>query len=1366
MRNLSVSRHRAGLLEGIFGAGEELVFLALDADTGRRFLASRGGRVRALAAEEGGDGEATGGSAGDKVLWELVLGEALPPDSSCAAPLALVAMEHVVELDALFLATACGCVMLLQPGSRAVEEVGAVPAGLLAARWSPDGEVVALLTGDSHLLLMSKEWEVIDELVLEPPAAGAEVAGSLTWRGDGQLLAANVQAEAGGCAVTILRRDPCEVVASVAPEPGLGLPIDWQPNGRHLYAVQASDAGPRVLLYEGNGLSHGGFDISKHPGALGTAQPGAAVTGLAWSADSELLALALDCSGAGGGLALQVWRRGNWHWDLKHEMRFPYAQGLSLAWDPERPECLRAFTACGELHTLHFCLAYLTSARGTVAVIDGPHLRLTPLRHCLVPPPLCAVTLAFRAAVQAAGLLSEGGAEAAAAVLADGSLAVARCVEEDLWEETAEEAEVEKEDAESAGGDGSLQLRASPVQLDGLLALGRVVRRLAWLSSGCLLLLAGPRVGEGAAGDVLIPLRLTEGADGDVEAAVGADVPVAGAVQLMAALPGEEAALLQLGDGSLLRFCATTGGPPQPLASSFPRPCVWMAPLPADVAGGGGAVPPCPALGLDASGGLHCGRATLARGVTSAGMRAWGPGGAFLLYTTSSNELHTLSMPQVLAVAAGRPLPPPQSAPAGLRAAPAREFGRRVVPIGQRRDGEENHYSHMHAAMRPAGASAASDCTVRRIEAGGVLVAVPPGSHTAVLQMPRGNLEGVEPRHLVLAAVADALRGGNYGAAWRVARASRLDLNVLVDFRWPAFLQNADKFVQAVPTEADVCDLLVALRPASTVAPGGEYAAMCGGGEVGEVGVEGQAEGAGGAPAAEGKVSAVCCAIRAALIANGEERHTIGVLTSHARHCPPELGAALQRIKALREAEVAGGARSGGAADGLRSLLLYSQPEELYRTALALYDLPLAYMVVDVAGLDPGDYLEDLQLWQATQPDAARRAAIDQHLGNWRGALAHLATLPGDEPFDEALRLAREKGLLRYAMHLYKSDTARHAAVMAAYAGMLTMRGMHEDAALAWLAAGQREPALVAYQEAGEWRQALALAHGLGWSTERIKKLAANMAEDMRGHMTPVQAATLHLEYLRDVDGAVALLAQAAAWRDALWTAHRADRADLVKTVVVPAAADAAATLLQDTRDAAERIGKYSARLQEVRAKRLAMSAMMEAEDASALELDAANDSASVISGMSAYTTASTAAGTASSVSGRTPSTVGGRRANEQRRRNKQKKKGGRIRQGTAGEERALAEHIRTLEPPSEDLGRAGQLCELLVTHGHVEDAARIQAALAELIAAAQAAKADVDAHPLPEQPEGGDAAGEARAKAKLGVTAWKWDILRDPEQK
>jgi hypothetical protein len=45
----------------------------------------------------------------------------------------------------------------------------------------------------------TQEWDVIEELVLEMPAEGSsEVAGRLTWRGDGQLVAANVQA-ADGC---------------------------------------------------------------------------------------------------------------------------------------------------------------------------------------------------------------------------------------------------------------------------------------------------------------------------------------------------------------------------------------------------------------------------------------------------------------------------------------------------------------------------------------------------------------------------------------------------------------------------------------------------------------------------------------------------------------------------------------------------------------------------------------------------------------------------------------------------------------------------------------------------------------------------------------------------------------------------------------------------------------------------------------------------------------------------------------------------------------------------------------------------------------------------------------------------------------
>ena len=45
--------------------------------------------------------------------------------------------------------------------------------------------------------------------------------------------------------------------------------LAWQPNGRHLYVAQAAPGGAqRVLLFESNGLQHGGWDV-RQAGAAG-----------------------------------------------------------------------------------------------------------------------------------------------------------------------------------------------------------------------------------------------------------------------------------------------------------------------------------------------------------------------------------------------------------------------------------------------------------------------------------------------------------------------------------------------------------------------------------------------------------------------------------------------------------------------------------------------------------------------------------------------------------------------------------------------------------------------------------------------------------------------------------------------------------------------------------------------------------------------------------------------------------------------------------------------------------------------------------------------------------------------------------------
>ena len=80
-------------------------------------------------------------------------------------------------------------------------------------------------------------------------------------------------------------------------------------------------------------------------------------------------------------------------------------------------------------------------------------------------------------------------------------------------------------------------------------------------------------------------------------------------------------------------------------------------------------------------------------------------------------------------------------------------------PAARKQDGQARHYADMHAAMRGHGIASTSgrDASVRAVEAGSRLVAAPRGADFAVLQLPRGNLETVSPRALVLAALAHAL---------------------------------------------------------------------------------------------------------------------------------------------------------------------------------------------------------------------------------------------------------------------------------------------------------------------------------------------------------------------------------------------------------------------------------------------------------------------------------------------------------------------------------------------------------------------------------------------------------------------------------
>jgi elongator complex protein 1 len=74
--------------------------------------------------------------------------------------------------------------------------------------------------------------------------------------------------------------------------------------------------------------------------------------------------------------------------------------------------------------------------------------------------------------------------------------------------------------------------------------------------------------------------------------------------------------------------------------------------------------------------------------------------------------------------------------------------------------------------------------------------------------MPRGNLETVYPRALVLAAIRRSIEADRYGEAFLACRNQRVDMNILHDHDPEHFMAGIGKIVEQVK-RVDHIDLLL-----------------------------------------------------------------------------------------------------------------------------------------------------------------------------------------------------------------------------------------------------------------------------------------------------------------------------------------------------------------------------------------------------------------------------------------------------------------------------------------------------------------------------------------------------------------------------
>ncbi|XP_061198697.1 elongator complex protein 1 isoform X2 [Neopsephotus bourkii] len=536
------------------------------------------------------------GSARDEVTREvdLTVEGFMPEDGSGS----IVGIEDLPEQECVCVATAAGDILLCNLNTKQVECVGTVDSGLSTMSWSPDQELVLLVTGQQTLIMMTRELEPITEKQLHqdefgegkfvalgwgkketqfhgsegkqaahrkqvevsPTSAWDDGRPRVTWRGDGQFVAVSaVCPETGARKVRVWNR---ELVLQSTSEPvsGLEQALSWKPSGNLIASTQEKPNRHDVVFLEKNGLLHGEFTLPFQKGQV-------KVNELLWNADSTILAIWLEdlkLDNSNPSSYVQLWTTGNYHWYLKQSLHFGSLkenQLVSLLWD--RENLYRLHVLCQGWHylfydwhwTIDHGMGENSQHMANVAVIDGDKVLVTAFQHAVVPPPMCTYELRLQQAVNQVAFHTDPKHSGDMAVLdADNKISVYRYGQSTMCDPTVSFGAV--------GGNGFKAAVETPYldktyrvdvgsSNEVMNPLG--LRFLTWLPDDSFLM-----VGQGQHAAQSVLLHLTEVPHETVaeqqRLSLRLSVPVDGEVISLCCSPVTKTVALQLADRQILKY--------------------------------------------------------------------------------------------------------------------------------------------------------------------------------------------------------------------------------------------------------------------------------------------------------------------------------------------------------------------------------------------------------------------------------------------------------------------------------------------------------------------------------------------------------------------------------------------------------------------------------------------------------------------------------------------------------------------------------------------------------------------------------------------------------------------------------------------
>ncbi|KAG2136870.1 pol II transcription elongation factor [Suillus cothurnatus] len=1003
--------------------------------------------------------------------------------------------------------------------------VGSVDSGILCVEWSPDDTLLVMITGDENLILMTSTFDVLSEAPLHTEDFGEDAPinvgwgaketqfhGSIgrahlkpspqsqtqtpedpnddglprvSWRGDGAYFVVSSLArqtpQSGKGRVLRVYSNEARLQSTAEIVAGLEPSLSWRPSGNLIASTQKEiRTGPSdtqrtgkhgVVFFERNGLPHGGFNLRGD-------DRDSRIKHLAWSSDSNVLAVHIERA---HGDVVQLWTTGNYHWYLKQEISAPLSTHFtSINWHPELNMRL-LFTS--PLQIIQHDFAWETCAgandTGCVGVIDGQKILLTPFRTQNIPPPMSShqLQLTNTPTDESRGdlFLSQVPPHISLSQSHDLLAAVWQEGHIMIW---------------------ALQTRIKPgggAAMNPILIWSANVPELYY----CRQVLVSPRMmtdehrtistailGSDVSGNdriviydfehVTLPLKsisATRSRTISLQQKNGRLVPHE--------VPGH--LTWQAPDGSIFQVHREEESYSQ--ICSFTEYCPLSQRVDAQLF-----------VGLSTGGKVYIAIPNAESTSLASNVNSFTIASGFVIFTTTSHDVQFAPLESVVA----------------------------ILTSGQG-NGDENQ----------TGELASQAWQKRRVERGSRIVTAVPSTMSLVLQMPRGNLETINPRPMVMEVVKSDLDAGLWRKAFMACRKHRIDFSIIVEHNQEVFMASIPAFVEQIE-DVDYINLFLTSVGRSQL------------------------------PAEV--ISRVCDSVRQDLEDRDLTKYVNSILTAYVVKSPPDHEAGLALLLRLR------GVNPSLVEEAVKYIIFLVDADRLFDTALGMYDFSLVLMVAQHAQKDPREYLPFLRELRAL-PQYYQHFKIDDHLKRRAKALRSLSLADTHQLHDEALVIWQ--------------GTDKYMDVLGIYGAWLFDRHEYHQAATVFVEASDARRAMISYERALQWQELFELCLKEQLDGDEITEIAYRIADELFSKKRFGESARVLLDYAKDVRQAIHSLAQGNEFAEArrIITLHA--KPELIDELLLPCALDCRAQIGDDINEMREQLRKQVARLTELRIKKV-----------------------------------------------------------------------------------------------------------------------------------------------------------------------------------